>query len=303
MEAREGINPRTTQLVVVRPLLAGWQFMRRWPVIPLVILAGLVVMGLFAPQLAPRDPFEGSILDRHTPPFWYAEGTSKFPLGTDHAGRDILSRVIYGARISLMVAAISITSGFIVGTAIGVISGYLGGWWDEIIMRIVDIWYSLPFLMVALVVVIIFSQSLEIVLALLAMLAWAGFVRVVRAHTLTLKSMDYIALARVAGAGAPRIIARHIVPTVINTSVVVATLNVGSLIIAEATLSFLGAGIPAPTPAWGTMVAEGRNYVSTAWWQAVFPGTAIFLVVMSLNFLGDWLRDKLDPRLRQLAGQ
>ncbi len=177
----------------------------------------------------------------------------------------------------------------IVGTAIGLVSGYAGG--------LVDIWQALPFLLLALVSVIIFGQSLPL---LLALLSWVGFVRIVRAQTLVLRESDYVALAKVAGASSFRIIVRHLLPGVLNSALVILTLNVGQLILAEATLSFLGAGIPPPTPAWGVMVAEGRNYLESSWWPTVFPGICIFLVVMSLNFLGDWLRDRLDPRLRQI---
>jgi len=167
-------------------------------------------------------------------------------------------------------------------------------------MRIVDIWYSLPFLMVALVVVLVYGQSFTVLMALLALLAWAPFVRVVRGQALYLKEMDYVNLARIAGASRWRLMWKHVFPGVLNSAVVIATLRVGQLIMAEATLSFLGAGIPPPTPAWGIMVAEGRDYVATAWWISFFPGLAIFLTVMSLNFMGDWLRDRLDPRLSQL---
>ena len=221
-------------------------------------------------------------------------------LGTDHAGRDTLTRIVYGARVSLMVAGISLISGFIVGTSVGIVAGYLGGIWDEVITRIVDIWLALPFLMVVLVATILYGQSLQLLLGALAALAWVGFVRVVRAQTLILKEMDYVSLARVAGASPYRIMFKHILPGVINSAVVIATLNVGGLILAEATLSFLGAGIPPPTPAWGVLVAEGRDYIDSAWWQVIMPGSAIFLTLMSLNFLGDWLRDRLDPRLRQI---
>lgn len=226
--------------------------------------------------------------------------TSNHLLGTDHAGRDVLTRVLYGARISLAVAVISLLSGFVGGTTLGLISGFAGGWVDEVITRFVDIWQALPFLMVALVAVMIFGQSVALLLVLMASLAWVTFVRIVRSQTLQIKNFAYVDLARVAGASYPRIIIRHIVPGVINTAVVVATLSVGNLILAEAALSFLGAGIPSPTPAWGIMVAEGRGYLSTAWWPTVFPGLCIFLVVLSLNFLGDWLRDRFDPRLRQV---
>lgn len=288
-----------------------WFLMRRYPIIPGVVLTTLVLVGIFAPLVAPYDPKSGVLRDRQLPPLsrgWVsptkaAQGEQGrfYLLGTDHAGRDMLSRVIFGARISLMVAAISVVSGFVIGTAIGTISGYLGGIWDEIITRIVDIWYALPFLMVALVATILFGQSLHLLLVLLALLAWAGFVRIIRAQTLLLKEMDYVALAKVAGASHIRIILRHIVPGVISSAVVIATLNVGGLILAEATLSFLGAGIPPPTPAWGVMVNEGKDYVTQGiWWQFAVPGGAIFLTLMSLNFLGDWLRDRLDPRLRQI---
>ena len=266
----------------------------------MVILSVLVITGIFGPLFAPHDPVIGSIADRHIPPAWTADGSLNHVLGTDHVGRDILTRLIYGARISMAVAAISIVSGFFLGTTIGLVSGYSGGIIDEVITRVVDIWYALPFLMVALVAVFIFGQKLSVLLVLLALLAWPGFVRVIRAQVLLLKEMDYVAMARVAGASPVRIMFKHLLPGIIHTAVVIMTLNVGGLILAEATLSFLGAGIPPPTSAWGVLVAEGRDYSATAWWQVVFPGTAIFLTLMSLNFLGDWMRDRLDPVLRQL---
>ena len=183
---------------------------------------------------------------------------------------------------------------------LGLFAGYWSGWFDELIMRLVDFWLALPFLLVALVVAIVWGQSMPIMLGLLALLAWSPFVRNIRAEVLTLKELDYVSMARVAGAGGVRIMVRHLLPGVFNTVVVIATLQVGGLILAEASLSFLGVGIPPPTPAWGLMVAEGRQWLTTAWWISFFPGLAIFLVVMSLNFSGDWLRDKLDPRLRQV---
>lgn len=279
---------------------SAWAFLRRWPIIPGVVLTTLVVAGVFAPLIAPHDPRQGGIRDRYIPPAWYADGGASHLLGTDHAGRDVFTRVLFGARISLMVAAISVSSGLIVGTTLGLVSGYVGGLLDEVITRVVDIWLAIPFLLVALIIVIVVGQSLSTLMGLLATLAWVGFVRVIRGQTLQLKQMDYVALARVAGASPGRIMIRHLLPGVVNSAIVIATLNVGNLILAEATLSFLGAGIPPPTPAWGVMIAEGRKDLATAWWPAVFPGIAIFLVVMSMNFLGDWIRDRLDPRLRQL---
>ncbi len=302
---------------VVSQLRAGWMFMRRWPVIPMAVLAALIFCGVFAPLLATHDPYGGQdagLRSRHIPPPWAPEGdwlgagdpaqeatrTGHY-LGTDHTGRDVFSRMLFGARISLVVAGIALVSGFITGTTLGIVSGYSGGWIDEIITRIVDIWQALPFLMVALVCVLLFGQSTVLLLALMAALAWNPFVRVIRSQTLVVKNQPFVDLARVAGCSTIRILLRHILPGVINTAVVIATLSVGSLVLAEAALSFLGAGVPHPTPTWGSMVSEGRGYIATAWWPTVIPGIAIFLLVMSLNFTGDWLRDRLDPRLRQLV--
>ena len=234
-------------------------------------------------------------------------GTFAHPLGTDEVGWDIFSRLIHAARVTLLVAGISLISGLVVGASLGLIAGYadqisprFGRHLDEFVMRVVDIWLGLPFIIVALAVVIVLGQSLMVLLGLLAMLAWTPFVRNVRAEVLSIKKQEYVALAKVAGAGSFRILTVHILPGVTNTLIVIATLRVGQLIIAEAILSFLGAGVPPPKPSWGAMIADGRGYLADAWWIAFFPGVAIFLVVMALNFLGDWFRDRLDPRLRQL---
>ena len=301
-----------------------WYVIRRWPIIPGVIMFVLVVTGLFAGQLAPYDEIEQDIRFRNAPPrifgwnedYWAThdfskamfsteEGVGKDPanrfiLGGDHVGRDVLSRTIHGARISLVVTSVALFSGLILGVAIGVTSGYYGGIVDEILMRMVDIWYSVPFLLLAMVAVIIFGASLNLIIVLLILLAWSGYVRNLRGEVLSLKERDFVAAARVAGASTFRIMFKHLLPGLINTIFVIASLRVGQLILAEASLSFLGAGIPGPTPAWGVLIAEGREYVESAWWQTVFPGTAIFLVVLAFNFLGDWVRDRLDPRLRQL---
>lgn len=220
-------------------------------------------------------------------------------LGTDHLGRDILSRMIHGARISLIVAAVTLVVGGVIGVTLGLVAGWYGGWVDELIMRVVDIFLALPLILVALVLVVTLGQSFAIILAVLVLFIWVRFARVVRAEVLTLKSMDYVALARVAGASVPRVLFIHIFPGVTNTLIVLATLQVGIVIILESSLSFLGAGVPPPTPAWGSMVADGRDRLAEAWWISTMPGIAILLTVMSMNLFGDWLRDKLDPRLRQ----
>ena len=229
-----------------------------------------------------------------------AAGSTKFLLGTDQLGRDILSRIIYGARISLIVAGVTLVFGGGFGVLIGLLSGWYGGWLDEVMMRLVDIILALPLILVALVLVVAVGQSFEVIIAVLALWIWPRFARMVRGEVLQLKTLDYVALARVAGASTPRILLMHLFPGTINTLIVVATLQVGIVILVEATLSFLGAGVPPPDPAWGSMVADGRNQLVDAWWVATMPGVAILITVLSLNLFGDWLRDTLDPKLRQM---
>lgn len=227
-------------------------------------------------------------------------GSSTYLLGTDHLGRDILSRMIYGARISLIIVVITLGIGGAMGTAVGLIAGYYGGIVDELIMRIVDVFLAMPLVLVALVLVVTVGQSFFIIVVVLVLFIWVRFARQIRGEVLSIKTKDYVALAKVAGASTPRILITHIFPGVINTLIVVGTLQVSIVILVEATLSFLGAGVPPPTPAWGSMVSDGRDFLADAWWISTMPGLAILLTVISLNLFGDWLRDILDPRLRQL---
>ena len=274
--------------------------MRRWPLIPMLILAVFVVTGLFAPLIAPHDPERGDIRSRNVPPFWQEGGSTEYLLGTDHLGRDMLSRVIYGARISLVVVAVTLGVGAVIGVTSGLVAGWYGGWLDELLMRIVDIKLAIPTILLALVLVLALGQSFLIIVAILAIAVWPRFARNTRGEVLQLKTMDFVALAKVAGASTPRILFIHIFPSVINTLIILATLEVGLVILLESTLSFLGAGVPPPTPAWGSMVSDGRDRLAVAWWISTMPGVAIMLTVLSMNLFGDWLRDQLDPRLRQL---
>ena len=282
-------------------LLRGIFQVRRFPGVPMAILVFLLVIpGIFAEWIAPHDPIKGSLALRLKPPMWEKGGSITYPLGTDKVGRDVLSRIIYGARVSLRVSIEAIVVSGFIGTALGLISGYFGGKVDALIMRLVDISLGLPIILVALVFVAALGPSFATVIAVITILLWARYARQVRGETLSIKERDFIARARVAGASHFRIMFRYLLPNVVNTLIVLATLQVGFVIIFESSLSFLGAGIPRPTPAWGLMVADGRELIVTAWWISMFPGIAIMLTVLSFNLVGDWLRDHLDPKLKNI---
>ena len=274
---------------------------RRYPLVPLFILMFfLVIPALLAPQVAPHDPLKGSLSKRLKAPVWQEGGSLEYPLGTDKLGRDILSRMIYGARVSLAVSLVAIFVGGAIGTSLGLTSGYFGGRVDALLMRLVDISLSLPTILLALVLVAAVGPSFWTVITVLVVLLWARYARLVRGETLAIKERDFIARARVAGASHTRIMRKYILPNVVNSLIVLATLQVGYVILLESALSFLGAGLPRPTPAWGLMVADGRELIVTAWWVSMFPGLAIMLTVLALNLLGDWLRDHLDPKLKNV---
>ena len=285
--------------------MRAWTTARRFPLLPMAILVFVLALpGIFATQITDtwlQDPLEGRVTERLTPPVWQEGGSWKHPLGTDKVGYDIASRVIHGARVSLIVASLSILTGGFVGTTLGLIAGYYGGWLDHVIMRLVDIKLSIQSVLLALVLVGVMGPGFHTVIIVIALVLWVRYARLVRGETLALKNQDFVAKARVAGASNLRIMARHIFPNVVNTIIVLATLEVGQVILLEAGLSFLGVGIPRPTPAWGLMVADGRDLIVRAWWVAFFPGMAILLTVLSMNLLGDWLRDRLDPKLRNVG--
>ncbi len=274
---------------------------RGFPVVPIAILGFIAFVAIFADFLAPHDPQVGNLTERFLPPFWLQKGSLAHIFGTDHLGRDVLSRLIFGARVSMVVGFTAvIVSGFI-GTTLGIVSGYLGGWVDQVIMRITDTWLALPALTFAIFLAAIVGPSEMNIVIILAAVYWTRYARIVRGEVLSLKEREFVRLAIVAGCSKWTIMTRHILPNVINSSIVLATLMLGVVIVTEASLSFLGVGVPPPKPAWGVMLSDGKQGLMVGyWWLTVMPGTAIMLMVLSANLLGDWLRVKLDPQLRQL---
>ena len=269
-------------------------------IIPIAILVIFLFIGAFGPLLAPHSAIEPNLAIRYQPPFWDAEGSWSYLLGTDALGRDILSRMMVGARVSLIFALSAVTLTGTIGSLLGLVAGYYGGRVDAVIMRFVDLVMSVPIILLAMAVVIVLGASLVNMVLVVSLLLWTMYARLARSETLSVKERDFVALAKTAGVHGPRIIVRHIFPNVMNSLVVLATLQMGTIILLESIMSFLGVGIPPPDPAWGTMIAEGRTVLDSAWWVSAFPGIAIGAVVLSLNVFGDWLRDKLDPRLRQV---
>ncbi len=269
-----------------------------WPSFLLLIL--FVIAAIFANYLAPHSPREINLERILLPPFFQAGGTIEHFLGTDQQGRDILSRMIYGARISLLVALIGVFFAGSIGSLLGVIAGYWGGIADSIISRAADVMLGFPTILLALVLATLLGASLLNVALVVILVYWARYARLARAEALKIRGLDFVTLARVAGCSNLVIILRHIVPNVMNSLLVLATFNVGTCITLEASLSFLGAGIPPPTPSWGSMCSDGRGILILAWWVSFMPGFAITLIVLSANHFGDWLRDRLDPKLRDL---
>jgi peptide/nickel transport system permease protein len=277
----------------------GRSALARLPWIPALIIALLIVAAIAAPLIAPHSPTEQSLPDKLLPPAWQEGGSARHLLGTDVLGRDVLSRLLYGARVSLTVAAAALLAGGGIGLAIGILSGYVGGRVDSVLMRIVDATLTFPTILIALLLAVSQGQGLRTMVIAIVVILWARFARVVRGEVLAVKARDFVALAQVRGCSHARIMAVHILPNVMNTFMVLLTLHIGFVILVEASLSFLGAGIPPPTPSWGQMVSDGRSHIASAWWLAFPPGAAILLVVLAFNLFGDWLRDWLDPRLRQ----
>jgi peptide/nickel transport system permease protein len=275
--------------------------LKDFPLIPALILGCIALVAIFANLLAPHNPEIGSLTARFKPPVWQTGGSTKYLLGTDQLGRDVLSRLIFGARVSMVVGFTAVIFAGTVGTTLGIVSGYLGGWVDQVIMRITDTWLALPGLMFAIFLAAIVGPSMWNIVIILGLVYWTRYARVIRGEVLSLKEREFVRLAIVAGCSKWTIMYRHILPNVINSAIVIGTLMLGVVIITEASLSFLGVGVPPPQAAWGLMLSDGKQSLMVGrWWLSVLPGCCIMLMVLSANILGDWLRVKLDPQLRQL---
>ena len=282
---------------------------RRWlrfagqlPVLPLAILVPFVLLAVLANAIAPYDPTEpipgAKIFE---PPFWIEGANPAALLGTDFQGRDVLSRLVFGARVSLIVGVMGTIVAGSIGTTLGILAGYLGGWVDQVIMRITDAWLALPALVFAIFLATMVGPSMWNIVIILGSVYWTRYARVIRGEVLSLREREFVKLSEIAGASGTRVILRHILPNVVNSAMVLASLTIGVVIIAEASLSFLGVGVPPPEPAWGSMLADGRSMLMVGdWWLTIFPGICIMLVVLATQLMGDWLRIRLDPQLRNL---
>jgi peptide/nickel transport system permease protein len=295
-----------SSVFIGQPLvLSRWQKLalklRAAPLIPLSLLVLLVLTAAFADFLAPHDPTIGNLRYRYRPPVWEERGSTEFLLGTDHMGRDVLSRLIYGSRISLFVGTIAVLVAGIIGTSLGILSGFRGGWVDQVIMRLTDSWLAIPGVSFAILLAALTKPSEWNIAIILGAVYWTRYARVIRGEVLSLKERDFVRLAIVAGCSKLKIMWTHILPNIANSAIVLGTLQLGVAIIAEATLSFLGVGVAPPQPAWGLMLAEGKaGLMAGYWWLSVLPGVCIMLIVLSANLLGDWFRVWSDPQLRQL---
>jgi len=273
-------------------------WLKKAPYVPIIILGSFLFVVIFADFIAPYSPTDMNLPNRLAPP-----GSEGHILGTDELGRDLLTRLFYGGRISLIVAGFVLVIAGTIGLTVGIVSGYLGGIVDVIMMRIVDMFLSFPPILLAIIMAISLKPGLKTVILAISLTFWARFARIIRVEVLQIKEQEFIALAKVAGCSPLYIMVRHILPNVLDTHMVIMSLQVGMVILMEATLSFLGAGVPPPTPSWGMMVGDGRNYINTAWWICLIPGGALATIILSFNMLGDWLRDVRDPHLRAGMGE
>lgn len=281
---------RSTPKLILRRLLRN-----PGGIVGLGLIVLVLAVAVLAPVISPHDPAKQNIVYRLKPPFWMEEGSTEYLLGTDGVGRDVLSRVIHGSRISLFIGAVATAASALVGVSLGVVAGYSGGVTDGIISRVADVQQAIPFLVLAIAVAAMLGPGLVNLILVLVITTWITFFRVVRGEVLSVREELYVLSAAAIGCSNVRIMVRYILPNVAASIIVIATLLVANMIIFEASLSFLGLGVPASVPTWGRIVADGRNLISDEWWVAMFPGVAILITVMGINLLGDWLRDDLDP--------
>jgi peptide/nickel transport system permease protein len=287
--SRAGLGRFTAALVRKRAGAAG-----------LVIVILNMAVALLAPAISPHDPLEQDVARRLLPPVWLAGGGPEHLLGTDQLGRDILSRIIHGSRISLLIGVLSVVLSLPIGVCLGLLAGYFRGRLDDITMRIADVQLAFPFILLALTIAGVLGPSPRNVVLILAIGGWVIYARLARGQVLSLREKEFIEAARSLGGGNLRILVMHVLPNVVSPIIVVGTFAVAQMILLESSLSFLGLGVPPPTPSWGGMLSDGRAYITVAWWLSTFPGAAIMLAVLGVNFVGDWLRDLLDPRLQSL---
>jgi peptide/nickel transport system permease protein len=272
---------------------------RRTALFGLIVVAAVVLTALAAPVVSPFDPFEQDLGDLRLKAPGFRDSTGRLhPLGTDHLGRDLLARVIYGARPALLVGFAAVAISGVIGMAAGLVSGYFGGRLDDVLMRLADIQLAFPFILLAIAVIGVLGPSLQTIIIAIGVSSWVVYARIVRGAVLTLREREFVQAALALGGGDGRVVLRHILPNVFTPWLVVATLDMARVIVIESALSFLGLGVQPPTPTWGGMLADGRVYISTAWWLATFPGLAILITVLGINLFGDGLRDTLDPRLK-----
>ena len=266
--------------------------------IGLLIMAAIVFVAVFAGAIAPHDPVKTNVSKRLLPPMWLEKGSPDYPLGTDNLGRDVLSRIIYGSQVSLIVGIFAVMLAGAIGGVLGLVSGYYGGWIDAIIMRTVDAFLAIPSMLLMLIILFVMGPSLGTLIFTLGITNWVKYARIIRGEVLSMKERDFVKASRTVGASDARIIFTHILPNVTSSFIVVSTISVAAAIISEASLSFLGLGVQPPTVSWGGMLSDGRQYLATSWWVATFPGIAITVTVLGIIFLGDWIRDVLDPKMK-----
>ena len=274
--------------------------LRRLPILGIGLLMPIIVCGIFGPAFYPHEPTQMNLAKSLHPPALLPRGEWSYFLGTDQLGRDLLSRLIEGARVSLIVSIFGVALAGLMGVSLGMIAGYFGGALDHIIMRIVDMMMSIPPILMAILLAASLGSGMMTIILSIMVIFWTGYARVIRGETLSVKQRDFVTLAMVTGCGRVRILMKHIFPNLVNTALVLATLQLGRAIIIEASITFLGLGLQPPASAWGLIISEGRMYLSTAWWIPTFSGLAIMMTVLGSNITGDWLRNALDPKLRRI---